>query len=66
MKKRQTADCPQCGHPNEDTDHIIQCPNKESQTLWDSTIKHLREHLRESDTDPGIIEDLSAGINAWR
>jgi len=66
MKKRQTADCPRCGHPNENTDHILQCPNTESQAIWDAAIKLMREHLREGDTDPGIIEDLSAGIDAWR
>jgi len=66
LKKRATADCPRCGSPNEDTDHILQCPEVESQQLWDSAIQQLRENLRENDTDPSIIEDLSEGIDAWR
>jgi len=65
-EKRSTADCPQCGQPNEDTDHILQCPDIDSQKLWDSAVQQLQEILRESDTDPGIIEDLSVGIDAWR
>ena len=41
MKKWPTADCPRCGQPNEDTDHILQCPNIESQKLWDSAVQQL-------------------------
>jgi len=66
MKKRPTADCPRCGHHNEDTDHILQCPHSKAQQIWDTAVQQLREILRESDTDPGIMEDLSAGIDAWR
>jgi len=65
-KQRNTADCPWCGYLQETTVHILQCPNLEAQRLWDSAILQLREQLLESDTEPGIIEDLSTGLDAWR
>jgi len=65
-KQRNMADCPRCGYLQETTAHILQCPNLEAQRLWDSVILQLREQLLESDTEPGIIEDLSAGLDAWR
>jgi len=65
MKKHTTSACPHCSHLDDDTSHILQYPNPEAQTLWDGAILQLREHLKENDTDPGIIEDISAGIDAW-
>jgi len=35
-----TTDCPWCGYPQETTSHILQCPQPESQNLWDTTILH--------------------------
>jgi len=60
------ADCPCCGYPQEDTAHILQCPQQESQHLWDATILELQEHLLQVDTDPDLIKDLSAGLDTWR
>jgi len=57
--------CPHCGYLDEDTGHILQCPNPEAQTIWDSAILQLQEHLKENDMDLGITKDISAGINAW-
>jgi len=65
-KQWPTADFPHWGHPNEDTNHILQCAHLDSQLLWDSTILQVQEHLRKNDTDLGLIEDLSARIDAWR
>jgi len=66
IKQRHTADCPCCGHPNKDTSHILQHPHPDAQLLWDMAILQLREHLCNIETEPGMIKDLSAGINAWR
>jgi len=60
------ADCPQCRCPQETTSHILQCPQPESQSLWDGTILELREQLLQADTDPDLIEDLNTGLDAWR
>jgi len=49
----------------ETTSHILQCPQPESQSLWDGAILHLREQLLQADTDPDIIEDLSTSLEAW-
>jgi len=65
MKLRQTADCPCCGHRNEDTSHILQCPHPDAQLLWDTAILQLRGHLYNAETKPGTMEDLSTGIDAW-
>jgi len=66
QKQRPMADCPCCGTPQEDTTHILQCPQQESQCLWDIALLELREHLLQSYTDPDLIEDLCAGLDAWR
>jgi len=66
QKQRPTADCPCCGKPQEDKTHILQCPQQESQCLWDVALLDLHEHLLQLDTDPDLFKDLSAGLDAWR
>jgi len=41
QKQQLTADCPRCGTPQEDTTHILQCPQLESQRLWDIALLNL-------------------------
>ncbi len=65
-KLQTTADCSQCGHPHEDTGHVLQCPHPDTQLLWDMAILQLCTHLHDKETEPNMIEDLSAGIDAWR
>jgi len=65
-KCRPTAECPHCSYPLEDTTHILQCPQQESQHLWDAAILELWDHLLQADTDPDLIKDLSTGLDAWR
>jgi len=65
-KHRPTADCPCCSKPQEDTTHILKCPQQESQHLRDIALLELQEHLLQVDTDLDLIEDLSAGLDAWR
>jgi len=65
-KQQTMADCPRCGYLQETTSHILQCPQPEAQSLWDSAILQLREQLLKSNMEPGIIEDLSTGLDAWR
>jgi len=40
-KQWKIAECPCCRHPQETMAHILQCPNAESQTLWDDSILQL-------------------------
>jgi len=65
-KQQTIADCSWCGYPQETTSHILQCPQPEAQSLWDSLILQLREQLLQSDMEPGIIKDLSTDLDAWR
>jgi len=65
-KQRRTAECPRCGYPHETTAHILQCPEAGSQTVWDGSILLIRHNLLEADTNPSLIEDISAGLNTWR
>ena len=65
-KQRKTSECPRCGYPRETTAHILQCPEVGSQTVWDASILQIRHNLLETDTDPSLIEDISAGLDAWR
>jgi len=46
--------------------HILQRPHPDAHLLWDTAILQLRGHLYNTKTKPGMIEDLSTGIDAWR
>jgi len=65
-KQWKMAECPCCGHPQETTAHILQCPNAGSQTMWDDSILQLQHTLLEANTNPSLIKDLSIGLDMWR
>ncbi len=65
-KQRKTAECPCCRYPSETTAHILQCLEAGSQTVWDGSILLIQHNLLEADTNPSLIEDISAGLDAWR
>jgi len=63
--QRETTACPQCGHENKTTAHILQCPNPIAQSIVDQNTKDLRSLLKELDMDPNTMEDLGEGFYTW-
>jgi len=66
QEKNKTTACSRCSYELETTTHILQCPQPSSQLQWDSDIHNFRLALKELETHPDILEDISSGINAWR
>jgi len=64
-KQRSTAECPQCSMAMEDKIHIICCPHTEAALLWTSALSSLKKWLKETDTDPTIIQALTTGLQLW-
>jgi len=48
------------------TPHTSSNAHSKSLKAWDSAILALQEHLLQVDTDLDLIEDISAGLDAWR
>ncbi len=49
----------------EDKIHIICCPHTEAALLWTSALSSLKKWLKETDTDPAIIQALTTGLQLW-
>jgi len=62
----QSVACPYCRAEPETIAHIMQCPDQAAQAIGDQNILELRTLVKESETDPAIIKDLSTGVNTWR
>jgi len=63
--KRTSVACPHCAHKTEMTAHILHCEHPGAQTISDQCLHELRSQLKDLDTEPNTIEDISAGFNAW-
>ena len=63
--QQESAACPWCNHGVENTVHILQCPNP---TAWEISARNTKELwaiLKDLETEPDTIEDLSAGFHMW-
>ena len=47
--------CPSCGFPNEDTSHVIRCPDPGRTAFYHDSVSELYSWLEEADTDPKIV-----------
>ena len=56
--------CPVCGQPDEDTHHVLQCP--EATHKWNKEMTALAEALAEAKTDPLVTKGLIQMLNSWR
>jgi len=63
--QREPASCPWCNHETETTGHILQCPNPAAQEKGNRNTKELRAILKDLETDPDMMEDLSKGFHVW-
>mmetsp|Transcript_18173 Transcript_18173/g.25671 ORF Transcript_18173/g.25671 Transcript_18173/m.25671 type:complete len:339 (+) Transcript_18173:5144-6160(+) len=65
MKKITTLSCYTCGHPIEDTDHILKCPHPSATLQWNSCLQSLCSSLQTT-THPILLDTIVHGLQAWR
>ena len=56
--------CPVCGQPDEDTHHVLQCP--EASHKWNQGMAALAETMATSNTDPLVIKGILQVLDSWR
>ena len=56
--------CPVCGQLDEETHHVLQCP--ESSHKWNKGMADLAETLASTGTDPLLSKGLIQLLNSWR
>ena len=57
-KARDCNDCPRCGHPHENTLHVLRCRHIDSRKKWRRGIKELRKWLLQRQTEEKLVEGL--------
>ena len=57
-KARDCNDCPRCGHPHENTLHVLRCGHIDSRKKWRRGVKDLRKWLVQRQTDESLVEGL--------
>jgi len=57
--------CPRCKYETETTAHILQCPNLAAQVIGERNTKEYRALLKDLETEPNMMEDLSEGFHMW-
>ena len=65
-KQRVIDNCPRCGSNNETTTHILQCPCKSAQEVWDQSLLTLEEWLKYKKTCPDLRRLLMLILDKWR
>ena len=68
MKRRNEREddaCPFCGL-SESVEHVYKCKDPRVQTIWEDSLQEFSTFLKGTYTDPMIIEQLLAGMKAWR
>ena len=61
MAYRQARDkntCPRCGCEQENTLHVLRCPDRKSQKHWKRQIRKLTKWMEGNNTKPEVIENL--------
>ena len=60
------SNCPRCDHEDEDTQHVLQCPDRRAQAQWDTEIRQLTDWMQEHKTQPDLIHSIKNALNNWR
>jgi len=59
------ASCPRCNSPLKDKPHIIHCPAPAAADKWNSSLKALKQWLRDQNMSPVLSEALLSGLQSW-
>ena len=55
--ERNTDECPQCGAPDEHTEHILQCTNKDAKKVFDTAFADMESWLQKT-----TLQDITEAI----
>ena len=58
--------CPRCGHDNEHTDHVLQCPAEGCSSAWNEEIQKLKKWMDTQDLHPEISNIILTSLHCWR
>jgi hypothetical protein len=65
-KKRESAECPRCPHPVEDTQHVWLCQGKESINRWTIAMASLSTELIRLRTEPLLASIIISRLTSWQ
>ena len=57
--------CPCCGHPEEDTLHILRCTNRVARSLWHNQVTSLMDWCVKVDTQDALVSTLTEVLLDW-
>jgi hypothetical protein len=63
-KQRDYDTCPFCP-TTESVLHVYKCQSNDVKEIWQKSIYHLENDLKELQTDPNIIAQLCQGLLQW-
>ena len=69
MKRRGVrlrSNCPRCGTPDENTQHVTTCKDRDATDLWNAQLNDLMRWMQRRGTKPQITNTIIAGLRTWR
>jgi hypothetical protein len=66
VEKRESAACPRCQDPLEDTQHMWLCQGKDSPQKWADALTALDQELQRLQTDPILISLITSRLRTWQ
>jgi hypothetical protein len=65
-KFQDTAECPRCSHPQEDTVHIQQCEGHDADLTFLKSVQTMGKFLSETQTRPDLQDAIIECLQRWR
>jgi hypothetical protein len=57
--------CPFCLSPNENTEHVLCCPQESASRIWCEQLSSLDKHLRKLRTHPNLHQLIISRLSTW-
>jgi hypothetical protein len=64
-KWQDHSNCPQCGQPNEDVQHVLLCNKISAVTLWESLLSDLDQWLQSNACDLEMKTAICQSLRSW-
>ena len=65
-KYQKHSKCPRCNTNNDNTAHVIQCPNEQACIEWDKSVDSLEQWMKKNKMSPNLIHIIISNINTWK
>jgi hypothetical protein len=63
-KFQEHDNCPRCDQPDEDTIHILQCPDPRARSTAKTSVLRFKDWMQTHDTHPAIVSSVLAGLSS--